>query len=622
MKPSVPSGIYKDISAKLKKTNSTLPYIKSPLRLVILGHVDHGKSTLVGRLLYETGSLPDGKLEAVEASCKKRGQPFEWAFVTDALQAERDQNVTIETSHIWLRGKTRDIVIIDVPGHREFLKNMVTGAGAADAALLLVDAKEGISQQTRSHAKLLQCLGIQHIIIAINKMDTVGYKQSTFKKLEKDCRAYLKMLGMTPRSVVPVSARQGDNVSKRSKAMPWYKGKSLLALLAAVSAPNKSSSLPLRFLVQDVYKQNVKRIIAGRVESGVLTVGNTLLFSPAGVKAKVRSIEGWPKSLKKAIAGQSIGITLDNPIFVERGQVASHEKRAPLVTNLFDAQIFWLGKLPLENGTVLTLKIGTQETSVEIRSQKTVAYGSIAQVALRTRGQVAVDADALGRFALVQDGEIRGGGRVIISSAHDRRVPSAAKSKNIATEAFGITHAMRAQKNNHKGGVIWLTGLPASGKSTIARLAQKKLFDMGCQVFVLDGDNIRQGLSRDLGFSVADRSENIRRVAEAAALFSDAGMIVITSFISPYEKDRELACAARPDDFHCVYIKASVTTCKKRDPKGHYKKAKAGKIPQFTGVSAPYEEPRLPDLVLDTETQNAEACANQLVAYIKKHLVQ
>jgi bifunctional enzyme CysN/CysC len=588
----------------------------APLRLLIAGHVDHGKSTLVGRLLYETGSLSKGKLAAAEASCKKRGVAFEWAFITDALQAERDQNVTIDTAHTILKTKKRDVILIDAPGHREFLRNLATGAGAADAALLMVDAKQGIGEQTYTHAALLRLLGVKRVIVVINKMDAVGYKQKIFSALTKE----LKKLALTPLHIIPISARDGENLIKKSTQMAWYKGPNLLAAIAVLNPSKPAENQPLRLPVQDVYKQGDKRILVGRIESGSLKTGDTVLFSPAGSKAKIDSIEIWNKKTRKAKTGESIGITLDTPLFIERGQVASHEKDAPLITNFFPAKIMWFGKSALTSGSYLTLKIGTQETEAEIRCKTPVAYGDIAEITLRTRGQIAVDGEALSRFVLAQDNEIRGGGVVITDGLqHTLATP---KSKNIATEEFGITPDMRAKKNGHKGGVLWFTGLPGSGKSTIARHAQKKLFDKNYQVFVLDGDNIRQGLNRDLGFTAKERKENIRRVAEVAALFAKSGTIAIAAFISPYEEDRENARAVSSEPFHVIHIKATLKTCKARDPKGHYKKARAGKIAQFTGVSAPYEAPKNADLVLDTEAISADACAEALVAYITRHLIE
>lgn len=622
----------------------TQPERSAPLRLVIVGHVDHGKSTLVGRLLHDTGSLPKGKLEAIEASCKKRGLPFEWAFATDALAAERDQNVTIETSHIWLKRPQRDIVIIDAPGHREFLKNMVTGAASADAALLLIDAREGIGEQTRHHGMLLDLLGVRQVAVLINKMDAVDYNQKVFDAVANDIRAYLKTLGMEPLHVIPVSARDGENVIKPSPHMSWYAGPPALAAVDGFASPAGLADLPLRFPVQDVYKSGDQRIIVGRVESGKLNVGDTLLFSPANTLAKVATIEKWGKEAAShaATAGQSIGITLNAPIFVERGQVASHVERAPLLTNLLRARLFWLGKQPLAVGDRFRLKLGTAEAPAELRIIERVIdantldpvkagridYGCVSEVVIRTRGQLAVDDGRdnllLGRFVLAQEGELAGGGVILTEELFDQRAARAAsmKSTHLSPVDFGIAREERARKNGHFGGVLWFTGLSGSGKSTIARLAQKRLFELGCQVTVLDGDNIRQGLSRDLGFSAAERSENIRRVAEVAALFAQSGMIVLTAFISPYREDRQRARAIAPDDFHTVYVKASVAACERRDPKGLYQKARAGSIADFTGVTAPYEEPATPDMVLDTEAMGAEACADMLVAYVTSHLIE
>ena len=617
---------------------------RSQLKLVIVGHVDHGKSTLVGRLLHDTHSLPDGKMEAIQASCKKRGMPFEWSFLMDALQTERDQGITIDTTQIWLRTLQRDVVIIDAPGHKEFLKNMITGASQADAALVLIDAKEGIREQSKRHGYLLHLLGVRQIAVLVNKMDMVGYDEKIFRQIERDYRDYLQTVGVEPTCFIPISARDGDCISEHSKQMPWYKGESVTRMLDVFRVAEPEDHQPLRFPIQDVYKFDERRILAGRIESGTLKVGDTLLFSPTNTRVKVASIESWPlasNAVTEASAGQSVGITLTDQIFVERGHVASHVESAPVITNFFRARIFWLGQKPLEVDKRYKIKLATTEIMAEVRAIEhvidsdtleqvkatSVTRGNVAEVTFRTRGIVAVDDfntnARMGRFVILQDYDVAGGGIISLEGVFDQRASASpeVKSKNIFDVDFGVTPQQRALVNGHLGGILWFTGLSGSGKSTIAKLLQKRLFDKGYNVFGLDGDNIRKGLNRDLGFAPQDRSENIRRVGEVAALFAQAGTIVISSFISPYREDRRRVRTIAPDYFHNIYIKASLEACEKRDTKGLYKQAREGKIPEFTGVSAPYEEPVNPDLVIDTEHTDIEACVNALVKYVEHHLV-
>lgn len=612
------------------------------LKIVIVGHVDHGKSTLVGRLLHDTHSLPEGKMAAIQASCLKRGMPFEWSFLMDALQTERDQGITIDTTQIWLRSNERDIVIIDAPGHKEFLKNMITGASQADAALVMIDAKEGIREQSKRHGYLLHLLGVRQIAVVVNKMDMVGYDEKVFKAIEKEYRDYLKTMGVEPTCFIPISAREGDCIVGSSENMTWYKGDGVVEALEHFEVAKADESLPLRFPVQDVYKFDERRIIAGRIESGTLRVGDTILFSPTNTPVKVASIESWPdKKLSEASAGQSVGITLSDQIFVERGHVASHMTDAPMLTNLFRARVFWLGRKPLEVNKRYKLKINTTEISAELREivhmidSDTLAQvkadrlerGNVAEVVFRARGTVAIDEFSsnprLGRFVIVQDYDMAGGGIISMEGFLDQRAPqnNAPKSQNIFDVDFGVTAEHRALANGHFGGILWFSGLSGSGKSTIAKHLQKHLFDKGYQVAVLDGDNIRHGLSSDLGFSVQDRSENIRRVAEVASLMAQNGLIVISSFITPNREDRHKARAIAPDFFHSVYVKASLESCEKRDVKGLYAQARAGEIPEFTGISAPYDVPENPDIILDTDSSSIEACVQALIAYVERQFV-
>lgn len=617
---------------------------RQQLKLVIVGHVDHGKSTLVGRLLHDTYSLPEGRMDAIRAGCEKRGMPFEWSFLLDALQTERDQGITIDTTQIWLKTEKRDIVIIDAPGHKEFLRNMITGAAQADAALVLIDAKEGIREQSKRHGYLLHLLGVRQIAVLVNKMDMVGYSEKTFGRIEKDYRAYLAGLGVEPTCFIPVSAREGDCIVSASEQMPWYKGISVLEALDMFSPPRPSDDQPLRLPVQDIYKFDERRILVGRIESGSLSVGDTLLFSPTNTSVKVASIETWPKKqpVTKVSAGQSVGITLEDQIFVERGHVASHAEEAPVLTNLFRARIFWLGHKPLEVEKRYKLKLATSEFMAEVKTiehvinsdtleqvkSDRVERGNVAEVVFRTRGVVSVDDfnnnPRMGRFVIQQDYDITGGGIISLEGVFDQRAAKSTqvKSKNIFDVDFGVTQQQRALANGHLGGILWFTGLSGSGKSTLAKQLQKRLFDKGYQVMALDGDNVRKGLNRDLGFSPEDRSENIRRVGEVAALFAQSGTIIITSFISPYREDRRAVRAIAPDFFHNIYIKASLESCEKRDTKGLYRQAREGKLKEFTGISAPYEEPLTPDLVIDTDSMTLQESVDALVRYVEHHLVE
>ncbi|MGH6897632.1 MAG: adenylyl-sulfate kinase [Geminicoccaceae bacterium] len=608
------------------------------LKIVIVGHVDHGKSTLVGRLFHDTGSLPEGKLETIKAVCERRGMPFEWAFLMDALQAERDQGVTIDTAQIQFRTKARDYVIIDAPGHKEFLKNMITGAASSEAALLLIDAAEGVREQSRRHGYLLHLLGVDQVAVLINKMDLVGYSAERFGDVAEEYREYLAGLGVVPTGFIPVSAREGDGIAVRSRAMRWYQGPTVLDALDRFVPGIPPVDLPLRLPIQDVYKFDQRRILVGRIASGRLAVGAELVFSPSNKTAKVKSIEGWsvPELPGEAVAGQSVGITLEDQIFVERGEIASHREQPPIESNVFRARVFWLGQAPLEPGNRYTLKLCTSETDVTVQSIESVIdtgdlssrpadqleRNGVAEVVLRARGLLALDehrANPLtGRFVLVEDHVPVGGGIVSMEGYPDQRELITRRATNITMVGHGVAREARHVRNGHKGGVLWFTGLSGSGKSTLALALEARLFAKGYHVYVLDGDNIRDGLNANLGFAPADRAENIRRVGEVAALFADAGFLVISSFISPYRADRERARAAAPEAFHEIFIEAPLEVCEARDPKGLYRRARSGEIPEFTGVSSPYESPEHPELVIQTDQGTVDDCLSELMAYVER----
>ncbi len=612
----------------------------APLKIVIVGHVDHGKSTLIGRLLHETDSLPDGRVEELRRVSEKRGMPLEWSFVLDSLQAERDQAVTIDSTQIWFKSSRRSYVIIDAPGHREFLKNTISGAASADAAVLVIDAEEGVREQTRRHSYILHLLGLRQIAVAVNKMDLVGFDADRFAALKAEITDYLGEIGLIPTFVVPISAREGDNLAIRSDHMGWHDGSTLLDALDQFDTSAPLVNQALRLPVQDVYKFDHRRIIVGRVESGVLRVGDTLRFSPGNNTAKVKSIEEWgkPKGPKSAKAGSVVGFTLDEQIFVERGDIVSHDADLPALTSVFRANLFWIGEQPLTVGRTFKMKLATSEATVSVQSIERVVdtqtlsghdgdaveRNEVAEIVLRSREVLALDefgeGSATGRMVLIDGYDTVAGGVLSMRGYPDQRSLYQVKSSNLTEVQHLLNPQSRAWRNGHYGAVIWFTGLSGSGKSTLAMRVEKRLFNKGLHVYVLDGDNVRKGLNSDLGFSPEDRTENIRRIGESAALFADAGFIVITAFISPYRSDRDRARQSAGDAFHEIYIAADLETCERRDPKGLYKRARSGEIKEFTGVSAPYEPPERAELSVDTAASDIEGCVDQIVAYIEQNL--
>jgi bifunctional enzyme CysN/CysC len=613
------------------------------LKIVIVGHVDHGKSTFVGRLFHDTGSLPEGKLEQLQKIAERRGVPFEWANLMDALQSERDQNITIDTAQIWFHTKKRQYVIIDAPGHKEFLKNMITGAANAEAALLLIDANEGIQEQSRRHGYLLNLLGIRQIAVLVNKMDLQDYSQIRFNQIEKDYRAFLKTIGVEPKLFIPMAAKHGDNIASKSANMSWWQGPTVLEALDQFKVSDLPDNQPLRFPIQDVYRFDERRILAGRIEAGSIKVGDKLLFSPSNKVSTVKTIERWnaPTS-ESASAGESVGITLTEQIFVERGAVAALETEPPYELNRFKARLFWLGRQPFKQGKLYKLKLATQEADCEIESLQKVIDAStletisregekpyvgrheVAELTIRTKRPVAFDKHneivPTGRFVVVDGFEVSGGGIVAEDNYPKRTSDSLQKSNNIYWSKGKVTAKQRALVNGHAGCVLWLTGLSGAGKSTIANELERELFNIGKHAYVLDGDNIRHGLGSDLGFSPEDRKENIRRVGEVAKLMADAGIICITAFISPYRADRDLVrkmLVGTDNQFVEVFVNAPIEVCEQRDPKGLYVKARANEIKEFTGISAPYESPLKPELELQTSKLTVSESVAKILEFLK-----
>jgi bifunctional enzyme CysN/CysC len=613
-------------------------------RIVVVGHVDHGKSTLIGRLLADTDSLPEGKLAAVEKACREEGMPLEYAFLLDALLEEQAQNITIDTTRIEFRHQGRAFQIIDAPGHREFIKNMVTGAAAADEAILLIDAKEGLKEQTRRHGLLLSLLGVGRVIVAVNKMDLVGWQEARFRELEKEIREYLGGLKIPPREVIPISAREGSQVKNPDpKNLGWFQGPTLLAALLAASPGGGSSGDaqgPLRFVVQDVYRFDDRRVIAGRIESGTLRPGDSLVFFPDRKSSRVKTIEVWgqPEGVQELGPGRAAAVTLEEQIFVERGHVGSHEEHPPVESREVRARIFWLDPDPLRLQAPVQLRLATQNVEARLvaidrvvdaekleqksGAREEVGRFEVAEVRIRCRRPLVYDAhdrvESLGRFAL-QQGPRLGGGGIILTAEYPARLARAVTGEHLTWTEGRVSQEARAAHFGHEGAVIWLTGLSGSGKSTLAVALESLLFRRGIASMILDGDNLRHGLCADLGFSLEDRAENIRRAGEAAKLMAESGLVVISSLISPLRKERQAvrsACQASGVNFSEIFINAPLGECEKRDPRGLYRKARAGEIKGFTGIDSPYEEPERPDLVLRTDREKVDVSVAHLLQHV------
>ncbi len=587
------------------------------LSFVVVGHVDHGKSTLIGRLLFDTHSVEEGKAERIQAACKAEGMEFEYAFLMDALLEEQAQNITMDTTRVPFRTDRRAYTIIDAPGHKEFLKNMITGAASADAAVLLVDAKEGLREQTRRHGFLLSLLGLRQIVVAVNKMDLVNYDQKVFDSISAELREFLGRLGVPPTHIVPISAKLGYGLISRSEHFSWYKGPVLLEALEQFRSTPPAAGAPLRLTVQDVYRFDARRIVAGLVEAGSLSVGDRIEFFPGGKHSVIKTIEEWPARADGSTpkgpvgAGRSTAITLADELFIERGQIGGPPEDPPSVSYYFTARVFWLHADSLKVGELVPLRLGAQQGEGRIASiERTldavtldastgpateVKRHEVAEVRIRMRRPLAFDAGgrlpALGRFVLMRGRRIAGGG-VIDAALRDDAVGGGGLSAN------------RVALLGHRGTVIWMTGLSGSGKSTLAQELEKRLLRAGVLAAVLDGDVLRTGLSRNLGFTTEDRRENLRRAIELALHLADAGVVVIAALISPFRADRAMAAKRAADrgiPFAEVFVNAPLAECERRDPKQLYKRARAGEIPLFTGIDSPYEAPLAPDLELRTD---------------------
>ena len=612
-------------------------FVDETIKVVIVGHVDHGKSTLIGRLIHDLNQIPEGKLEELTKISSRRGMDFEWAFLLDALQTERNQGITIDTTQIFFKTKKRNYILIDAPGHQEFLRNMITGASSAEIAILIIDAVEGIKEQTKKHAYLLKLLGIKEIIVLINKMDAKNYERRFFQEIKKELDNFLKILNLKKINTIPISAKEGENINNKSQKMKWFHELNLVDTLDNIDIVTDKSIVPLRIPVQDIYKFNEKRIIVGKIETGRLSVGDEILVSPSNSKSKIKSIEVWPKKKKtECVSGECIGLTLNDKIFVERGNIISHVEKPPQLTSIFEANIFWLSLKKLSLNRHYRIRIATSEYKINFKkilkiidthdlsnkSQLDVEKNDVAEVVISSNSLISADNfkqnSSIGRFSIIDNFEVVGGGIIDLKKYPNQRNLKSSNPKNIVPTKSLITEAERTSRSFHRPGIVWFTGLSGSGKSTIAKQIEKKLFQKGYNVFILDGDNLRNGLNKDLTFSPSDRMENIRRTGEVARLFSLAGYIVIISLISPYKTERQKARDIRPEIFREIFIKASIDECIKRDVKGLYALALKGEIRNFTGLSSPYEEPENPDLVLNTENNSVEEVVSKLEKFIVK----
>jgi bifunctional enzyme CysN/CysC len=605
------------------------------LRIVIVGHVDHGKSTLVGRLLHETGSLADGKLEMLKAVSARRGMPFEWSFLLDALQTERDQGITIDTTQIRFRTKSRDVVLIDAPGHAEFLRNMITGASQADAAVLIIDALEGVRDQTRRHAYLLHLLGVKQVAVVVNKMDRVDFSEARFTEISEEIAAHLIALGVVPASIIPISARDGDGVAELTDRIGWYHGLTVVEALDALTPAVALDELALRLPVQAVYKFDDRRIIAGRIEAGHLAVGDDVVIMPAGKLARIKSVEQWSSAPIEGElgAGRSVGMTLDRELFIERGDVIAHVGAVPSETRRLRARIFWLHEQPLKAGASFLLRLGVREVRATVVAiEKAIDPGKLAhvetrEIALNHVGEIDIslaqpvaadtyaDNPRTGRLVIEVNGRIAGGGLVLEVDA-GRAVP-----RDIVPVRSALRPEDRKARHRHDGAVVWFTGLPGSGKSTLALALEQRLFHIGGSPILLDGDTLRAGLNRDLGFSADDRRENIRRLAEVAGHLARNGHIAIVAAVSPSRGDRAEARRTVDSAFREIYVSTPAIVCEQRDPKGHYAKARAGALQDFTGISNDYQAPEAVELAIDTSKASVSEAVDRIETMLRKSAV-
>ena len=609
---------------------------KGLLRFITCGSVDDGKSTLIGRLLYDSKMIFEDQLAALEADSKRigtQGQEIDFALLVDGLAAEREQGITIDVAYRFFSTENRKFIVADTPGHEQYTRNMVTGASTADVAVVLVDARKGVLTQTRRHSYLVKLMGIQNVVLAINKMDMVDYSQQVFEAIQQDYLSFAKQLGGLQVTPIPMSALRGDNITDRSPHMPWFHGTTLMGFLETVPIEqDRLSKLAFRMPVQWVNRPNQDfRGFSGTVASGTLQAGQRIRVQPSGREVEIARIVTQDGDLAQAVAGQAITITLAEEVDTSRGDMFSTAQAPATVADQFQAHVVWMAQDPLMPGRSYWLKCGAQIVNASITKIKH-------QINVNTLEHIAADKLELNAVAecnlatdkpLVFDSYADNsgtGGFVLIDRISNLTVAAGVidhplrRAQNVQPQHFQVNKEARAQLNNQKPCVLWFTGLSGSGKSTIANELEKKLFEMGHRTYVLDGDNVRHGLNKDLGFTQEDRIENIRRVAEVAKLMVDAGLIVITTFISPYRADREMARALfKEGEFFEIFVDTPLEVCEQRDPKGLYKKARKGEIKNFTGIDSKYEAPEQAALNINTGEFRIKDEVIKLIELMKTH---
>ena len=618
-----------DIGAYLKRHEE-----KDMLRFLTAGSVDDGKSTLIGRLLYDSKMIYEDQLAAIQKDSRIFGTTdgdFDPALLTDGLKAEREQGITIDVAYRYFSTDKRSFIICDTPGHVQYTRNMATGASHCNLAIILIDARNGVVSQTKRHSFISTLLGIKHLVVAVNKMDAVGYSESVFNKIRRDYESFAAKLDVSDIHFIPVSALKGDYIVESGANMPWYSGAPLLTYLENVQIASDRNLIDFRFPVQYVVRPDLNfRGYAGTIASGTIRKGTEVEVLPSGQRTKIESIITYDGELEEAFAPMAVTLTTTEEVDISRGSMLCRPNNVPTVGNRFEASLVWMDESKLKPGNGFLLKASTQVVPATVsdlrykfdvntlhrQDTKSLELNEIGRVEIVTHRPLCFDHYLKNR----QTGSIIlidtltnatvGAGMIIEQSPETRHTRTAGKdpvSKNIFMEQTEVTLKMREEILGHKPVTLWLTGLSGSGKSTIARALELKLASMGIATFILDGDNVRHGLNKDLGFSGADRTENIRRISEVAKLMNDAGLIVITAFISPFVQDRAHARELIGDDnFVEVFVDADINTCRARDPKGLYKKVDAGKIDNFTGIDSPYEAPSTPDVRLGTSKMSVD----------------
>ena len=605
---------------------------KDLLRFITCGSVDDGKSTLIGRLLHDTKLLLDDQVSALETDSRRhgtQGEAIDFALLVDGLAAEREQGITIDVAYRFFATDKRKFIVADCPGHEQYTRNMATGASTADLAVVLVDARKGLLTQTRRHSYIVSLLGIRHVVLAVNKMDLVGHDQAVFERIAADYRALAASLGITDVTCIPLSALQGDNLLAPSPATPWYRGPSLLGHLETVRVDRAAADIGFRMPVQWVCRPDQDfRGFAGTVAAGAIAPGDAIVVLPSGQRSRIARIVTASGDLARAESGQAVVLTLDDEIDASRGDVIASAAQPPEIADQFAAHLLWMGDQPLLPGRPYWLRIGTRTVGaqvteikhrVDVNTQEELAAKSLE---LNEVGYCNLYLDQAVPFEAYADN--RELGAFILIDRHDNATVGAGtidfalrRAGNIHWQHLDVDKAARARIKHQQPRCLWFTGLSGAGKSTIANLVEKRLTALGRHTYVLDGDNVRHGLNKDLGFTDADRVENIRRVAEVAKLMVDAGLIVLVSFISPFRAERRMARAMFAEgEFVEVHVDTPLAVAEARDEKGLYAKARAGELRNFTGIDSPYEAPEAAEVVLDTLAESPEALADRLATLL------